>query len=213
MRSRICVLLWLGALAGCVPPWQPAPLPQGVPAPAEGSVSGPRLPQLRDELLAMRAAFTSTQPPDPERLSALVARIQAVDSLHLLRLGEIVREHGWPDGAMVGTEGLEAVFLLVQHADRDVAFQKEYLARLEGAFRAGDLDRQAVQGLALLTDRVRTNQGRPQLYGTQVEIHDGRVVVHPIEDEPNVDVRRAELGLPPLAEYLRILEEHYGRPR
>jgi hypothetical protein len=36
------------------------------------------------------------------------------------------------------------------------------------------------------------------------------LVVEPIEEEANVDARRAQLGLPPLAEYLELLNKMYG---
>ena len=42
--------------------------------------------------------------------------------------------------------------------------------------------------------RIRVNEGRAQIYGTQF----GR----PLEDETNVDARRAEVGLERLADYL-----------
>ncbi|MCS6883729.1 MAG: hypothetical protein NZU74_20615, partial [Chloroflexaceae bacterium] len=62
------------------------------------------------------------------------------------------------------------------------------------------------QDLAYLTDRVRFNTGQPQVYGTQVLIIDGRVTLKPIEDEANVDARRAAVGLLPLAEYVAHIE-------
>jgi hypothetical protein len=157
----------------------------------------------------LMVAFQGGTQPD----SATVARLQAVDVANLTRLRQIVQRHGWPDERMVGSDGRSAVFLLVQHADRHVPLQKEYLEWLERGFRTGALSAEAGQDVALLTDRVRTNEGRPQLYGTQVEIQEGRVVVKPIEDEANVDRRRAALGLPPLAEYLAVLRQEYGLPQ
>ena len=47
------------------------------------------------------------------------------------------------------------------------------------------------------------NEGRPQRYGTQVgDVQDGEPVPWPIEEPNRVDERRAEIGLPPLSEYL-----------
>ena len=63
--------------------------------------------------------------------------------------------------------------------------------------------------LAALTDRVRLAQGQPQLYGTQLGAEMGQqIALAPIEDEQNVDERRAELGLSTLAVYLvQVCEE------
>jgi hypothetical protein len=42
----------------------------------------------------------------------------------------------------------------------------------------------------------------------------GKAEPAPIEDEANVDRRRKEVGLPPLAEYLRSFQEvRKGRPK
>lgn len=56
--------------------------------------------------------------------------------------------------------------------------------------------------LAYLTDRVRSNEGREQLYGTQIaDVRDGTVVPWPVEDPERLDARRAAVGLEPFAEY------------
>jgi len=80
--------------------------------------------------------------------------------------------------------------------------RKEYLAgRLSGS------------NYALLLDRVLVHEGKPQIYGTQAksfEYWNGKEpVLEPIEDETNVDKRRAKLHLPPLSEYLGLLKKMY----
>jgi hypothetical protein len=56
--------------------------------------------------------------------------------------------------------------------------------------------------LAYLTDRVRMNEGREQLYGTQLAgVRDGTVVPWPFENSEQLDARRAAVGLAPFAEY------------
>ena len=116
----------------------------------------------------------------------------------------------WVDAGIIEELRPGAAFLLVQHADQDLPFQKAFLVWLEGAYRSGALPPQMGEGVALLTDRVLAAEGKPQRYGTQVLMQGGRVVVKPIEDEANVDARRAEPGLPPMAEYLELLKKMYG---
>jgi hypothetical protein len=59
----------------------------------------------------------------------------------------------------------------------------------------------------MLEDRVRMFEGRPQLYGTQLEPDDeGRPRPYPIEDPEGVDERRRAVGLEPLAERLARAE-------
>jgi hypothetical protein len=121
------------------------------------------------------------------------------------RLAEIFDEHGWPGWRLVGEDGSTAAWVIVQHADLDVEFQRRGLALLEDAVAAGDA---SPGDLAYLVDRVRVADGLPQVYGTQWTPDDDGVWQPrtPIEDEANVDARRAEAGLGTLAEYLEELE-------
>lgn len=138
--------------------------------------------------------------------SAIIANLSAVDSANTAWLEDMVARHGWPDKATVGDDGANAAFLLVQHADRDTAFQARVLPSLEAAHRRGQAEGQHV---ALLTDRLARARGQPQVYGTQAQLRDGRMAVDPIRDSSGVDARRAAMGMPPLAEYLRVLDSVY----
>ena len=58
--------------------------------------------------------------------------------------------------------------------------------------------------LALLEDRVALRKGKNQIYGSQV-VWDMKTNEHylmPLDDPENVDKRRSQVGLPPLAIYL-----------
>ena len=68
------------------------------------------------------------------------------------------------------------------------------------------------RNIAYLTDRVLLAEGKKQIYGTQFQMVDGKFQPKPLEDEANVDRRRAEAGQEPLAEYLRGAEALYGVP-
>ena len=96
-----------------------------------------------------------------------------------------------------GGRDVRVTWLLVQHADSDPDFQRYCLALMYEA--RSDVD---IQNIAYLEDRVRVNDGRPQLYGTQFTIDDaGNLAPLPIDDPEIVDSRRKKVGLPPLAEY------------
>ena len=142
--------------------------------------------------------------PDPD----VLARMRAIDTSNTERVRAIVRQHGWPSPELVGRDGAEAAFLIVQHSD--LAFQQEMLPLVEKAYRSGGL---AGQSYALLLDRVLVGEGKPQVYGTQAkrfeEWKGQEVALEPIEDEANVDKRRAEVGLFPLAEYREMLKRMY----
>lgn len=179
-------------------------------APGAQSVANPAL---RKELLrrveqdqAIRDEFIKKGVERPDQ--SVLDRMGAIDASNTARMRAIVREYGWPTPSLVGRDGTEAAFLLVQHAE--LAFQKEVLPFVEKAYRRGEL---SGQDYALLLDRVLVGEGKPQVYGTQAEPFkdwEGQEpVLAPIEDEANVDKRRAEVGLPPLSEYRVMLKQMY----
>lgn len=147
-----------------------------------------------------------TPPPGGERKFARFLSLEErmewnrIDVGNTDRLREIVREHGWPGRSLVGEDGCHNAWLLAQHADRQLDFQREALALLAQAVAAEDA---SAKDLAYLTDRVRMNEGREQLYGTQIaDVTDGRAVPWPIEDPERLDERRAAAGLERFADYV-----------
>lgn len=136
---------------------------------------------------------------DSKEMKALWETINKKDSINLILVKAILDTYGWLGADVVGGQGNSTLFLVIQHADQ--ATQEQYLPMMREAVK----NRKA-QGssLALLEDRVALGQGKKQLYGSQI----GRdpitmqYYVLPLEDPDNVDKRRAEVGLPPLANYV-----------
>src|SRR5215813_9541145 len=166
-------------------------------------------PALRQELLqrveqdqAIRNELIKKGMEHPDQ--SILARMQAIDASNTERMKAIVRQYGWPGPGLVGRDGTDAAFLLVQHAN--LAFQTEMLPLVEKAYKRGEL---SGQSYALLLDRVLVGEGKRQVYGTQAKLKGKEFVPDPIEDEANVDKRRAEVGLPPLSEYLKALKREY----
>jgi hypothetical protein len=146
-----------------------------------------------------------------ERAPDAFKRVREVDRENTERMKEILARHGWPGKSLVGADGAQAAWLLSQHADHDRPFQRRCLALLRAAVKRGEA---TGAQLAYLTDRLRVADKRKQVYGTQLVVVGGRPRPAPIEDEANVDRRRKEVGLPPLADYLRGFEQALkGRPK
>lgn len=120
------------------------------------------------------------------------------------RLKEIVAEHGWPTISLVGEDGEDAAWAIAQHSDLDPEFQTMAVELIREAVERGDA---SPGNLAYLTDRVAAGRGEPQTYGTQVGCGPDGPEPAPITDEAQVDARRAEVGLPPLADYLTEMAE------
>ncbi len=146
--------------------------------------AGPRAPALRDELLALVVAVEPTSRND--------------------RLWEILDDYEcWPGWALVERDGAEAAWLVAQWAIDDMGLQRRCLEMLEIAVACSDAD--AVH-LAYLADRVRMNDGRDQLYGSQFVLGAyGGIEPWPVDDIAAVDIRRARLGLPPFAAHVAAM--------
>jgi hypothetical protein len=185
----------------------------------------PRDEKLRQELLrrmgadqdarkALAVLLPGPMVPTGKALAALARaallapaafkRAADVDRENTERMKEILKRHGWPGKSLVGEDGALAAWLLVQHADHDRPFQKRCLGLLKEAVKRGEA---TGRQLAYLTDRICVAGKRPQVYGTQLVAVAGKFEPAPIEDKANVDRRRKAVGLPPLAEYLRGVEE------
>ena len=139
--------------------------------------------------------------------------MQQVHTENATALAGIVAVHGWPGISKAGLAGCRAAWLIAQHAICTPALQKGFLVALAEAADAGDAPMKQV---ALLTDRIRFNEGKPQVYGTVLDWDENGELSCEVEDPEHVDSRRAAVGLPPFHEALRDHREEVaaegGRP-
>jgi hypothetical protein len=136
---------------------------------------------------------------DEQERAVLWGDQTSIDKANQARIDEIVKTHGWPGKKEFGQKAATAAFLVIQHSTPEM--MRRYLPILQNAMENGDADKQS---FAMLDDRVRTHEGRPQRYGSQIRGNrDTKMTFWQIEDEENVDKRRAEMGLEPLAEYAK----------
>lgn len=179
-------------------------------------------PELRRELLerreldqaARRAILKSYEErgldlsrpvTDPSLIKAMMEigkELEERDRRNTARLKEIVAQHGWPGMTLVGIHGTKAAWLLVQHADKDLPFQKKCLELMK-AMPAGEVE---LRHVAYLTDRILIKEHKKQVYGTQLgpEPNGGGFKPLPIEDEASVDKRRAAMKMEPLGLYIAL---------
>jgi len=138
---------------------------------------------------------------------SVIDKTMAADREDLIVVEALIAKYGWPGKTLAGTEGSTGAWLVIQHAPLDV--QKKYLEMMTKAADAGELPGEAV---AKTVDRIRIREGKPQLYGSQFHEVNGAWVPFPIEDEANVDARRAKLGMPSMAEQTKLMGETYKKP-
>jgi len=169
--------------------------------------------KLRAELLTMRDRDQSARNACPtgntdEQIKCYVKISEEIDKPHSKRLNEIVNTYGVPDAKLVGKDGLEAYYLLLQHSN-DPKLKEKSLKGMEVAFKAKQL---SPADYANFTDRLLVNLGKLQVYGANFDLKDGKMVMSPTKDIKNLDKRRKSIGLPPIAEYMKMLEEVYKIP-
>jgi hypothetical protein len=149
--------------------------------------------RVRDELAADGSLFECYHP-----------RMEAVHRRNAARLAAVLDRHGWPGTSLVGPEAAEAAWLIAQHAIGEPDFERRCLRLLEEAANRGEVP--AWQP-AMLEDRIRMFEGRPQLYGTQLEPDDdGELKPYPTENPEHVEERRRRVGLEPLSARLSRAE-------
>ena len=109
-------------------------------------------------------------------------------------LDRIISKHGWPGVSAVGIEGCRAAWLIAQHSICTPDLQRRFLALLSEAVRKGEAPQQQ---LAFLTDRIRFNEMKPQVYGTVLDWNERGELSCDIEDPRGLEARRQAVGLRP----------------
>lgn len=125
-------------------------------------------------------------------------QMRAADADNTVYLKTLVTELGWIDVERFGQATALAAFLLVQHSG-DLRLMKAALPEIEKDVKAKHLDGEQY---ALIYDRLQLMTGGKQRFGTQV-IPTPTGDIAELEDREKVDEWRRELGMGPLAEYLK----------
>ena len=137
---------------------------------------------------------------DTAAFVALAMKVRYQDTINQAKVEDILAKYGWLGPNVVGEEGDSVLFMAIQKARLEK--QEKYLPMLQDAVKHGEAK---ARNLAMLEDIVNLREGKKQVYGTQLDENKqpGVIGVSPLEDPDNVDKRRAEMGLPTMAEYCR----------
>ena len=145
---------------------------------------------VRAELAASGALFNVGYEP----------RMAGVHQCNAQRLRRIMESVGWPGSDLVGCDGAEAAWMILQHAISEPDLLRRALPLLTTAAREGKAD---PAHAAMLEDRIRFFEGRPQRYGTQLDWDaDGNLSPGKVEDAQELARRRRAVGLPSLEQQI-----------
>lgn len=127
------------------------------------------------------------------------------DSLNIIEAKVIIKKYGFPGYSLIGEDGSDDFWAIIQHCDQDLIFQQKVLALMEKEVKRHNA---TGENFALLQDRVLVSQGHKQLYGSQVrvDLKTHHAKPFPIQDSIHVDLRRKAVGLSPLQDYLKLFE-------
>jgi hypothetical protein len=168
-------------------------------------------PSLREEFLVMASEDQRVRAElaaDGSLFDGYHPRMAEVHRRNATRLAAIFDRHGWPVPALVGEDGAAAAWLVLQHAIGDPPLMRRGLELLS-LLGPGEVE---LARLAMLEDRVRAFEGRPQRYGTQYDWDEaGQLGPLPIEDSGLVDELRRSVGLGPLEENTQRIREQTAR--
>jgi hypothetical protein len=135
------------------------------------------------------------------------AFIQYIDSCNQVQVKSMIARYGWMGKSLIGNYN-QVLFIVIQHADS--ATQEKYFPMLQQSVAEGESN---ASDMALMQDRILMRQGKKQIYGSQVVYSKtGDQIFYPIEDERNVNIRRANVGLQPMEEYGKYFGIDYKLP-
>jgi len=114
------------------------------------------------------------------------------------KLLELLELYGWPTASAVTEYAAAGAALIINHSSYEL--RSKYFPMLKEAFERGEA--QPLR-FAKMQDRLLVEEGKEQLYGTQIRFEHLDKVPFPIKDPEQVDKRRAAIGLGPLQPYLK----------
>lgn len=162
------------------------------------------VPKIVDDILAMVKADQAMR---KQFQQDKISWDQRMDQRHAERMKQIIVEIGWPTISKVGKSASNGSWLLVQHADHDLQFQKFCLQLLKNIEK--DYPHEiSLEQIAFLEDRIMVSELGKQRFGTQCRtLNNGSIAAWPIEDEEHVNTRRKQYGLEPLEQYIAYMNK------
>ncbi len=143
---------------------------------------------------------------DEQALFELDEQQQKMYVEHMAKLEEVMGSAGWISSKKYGKTACEQALTIMKNAPGE-----RLENHLDVVLKAAENDEANPEEVAYIHDKVLMHQGKKQLYGTQIAFNEKKGIndVYPIEDEANVDTRRAKVGLEPLADALKKMGIKY----
>lgn len=166
--------------------------------------------KLRDKILKM---FQNDQKLrilaiNDSKNKKLSYKVYECDQKNLPIIKNIVEDFGWPTFDLVGKKASNSFWILVQHADSDLHFQKKCLILLTKAARNNQAK---PSNVAYLTDRIRAAEGKKIKFGTQYTIKNGQPVIKPVINRKKLVELRKKYSMESLEKQTRRIKREYAK--
>ena len=126
-------------------------------------------------------------------------RLEEINRFNTSRLRQIIAVFGWPGTSLVGEKGARAAWRVALYSYAEPEFMRQCRDLIDRASQNGDAPRWQ---FAMIDDRIRVYEGKPQRYGTQLRHGANGVEPHPLENAAHINSMRTQAGLPLLAQTL-----------
>ena len=113
----------------------------------------------------------------------------------------IIEKCGMPTLNEVTQKHMNAIWLGLQHSNKKI--RKKYFPQIEKAVENGDLSKQQY---ALMKDRILMDEGKPQIYGSQIK--NGKL--YKLENPETVNERRKKMGMGTIEDYLKLFDIQFN---
>lgn len=138
----------------------------------------------------------------------LMREVTQADKNNYPIVDSLFRQYGFPGYNLVGVNGANNFWALVQHQDRHPEFQDCVLEKMKIEVDKNNANK---SDYAYLVDRVKGNLGQWQVYGTQMHLNKDSTSYepNPCIDPDELNERRKGMGLRTIEEYTQTMNEHY----
>ncbi|GGH07524.1 DUF6624 domain-containing protein [Mucilaginibacter phyllosphaerae] len=129
------------------------------------------------------------------------SQMNFADYVNFMIVKAVIKKYNWPYDSFISKEESRIIFITIQHAKLSV--QKQYVSLISDAARIGKIK---FTHLGLLQDRIAIQEGKPQIYGTQIgqDSETKEYFVLPVINMNLIDERRKLMGFTPMADYLKF---------
>lgn len=173
--------------------------------------------QTEQEPISIRDSLMDIYGAESEEAAAYHEIYRENHAVNIQKIRNLLDTHGWPDTTLIDTQGNHTICNVLQHSDQET--REHYIPMMKQAVLDKKLE---ARFLVRAQDRLATDKGELQIYGGQMKYYPETKSfnVWPVYDPANIDKRRAEIGLEPIAEFLKNrfdfewdLEEQIKRTR